>query len=339
MYYRVKSKQKNCDWSHWSTPILLDNFNKNKLANPVITDIIFTDENSNIPETLLITNHWYNITVKVNDSSGFDNIYYCHLLLHHESQPVFNITDRGAPFDPESNYMISYSKADANGKDLIYISDESGSEITRQVCSSCSLYVDGTRPCAISDSVNKSLTTNFRLLPHAREGVWILDGVLFNKQEHYSKSFRKMFIVKKESAPKKQRSLLWLLAPAMLIAAIVFMATRKKRVRAQDPRISAAVKFIKDNLSKKISVEMVAEHIHMSDGWLITNFKKEVGTGIPTYVNELRVQKAKELIEKGERNIAEIGYTVGFSDPAYFNRIFKTLTGKSPGEYLKSLKT
>ncbi|MBL8026073.1 MAG: helix-turn-helix transcriptional regulator [Fibrobacteres bacterium] len=339
MYYRVKAKQKNCDWSHWSKPLKFDNFNKGRLTTPVINDIIISEENLMEPETLLISNKWYDITVNVDDSAGFENVYYCHLLFHHESQPVFNVTDRGAPFDPELNYMVSYSKSNVNGKDVIYTLEEPGSEITRQVCSSCSLYVDCTKPCAVSDSVNKTLKTNFRHLQEAREGVWILDGVLFNKQENYSKSFRKRFYVKRADVEKRHGSPLWLILPIVLVSGIIFWTRKRKRIIVQDPRISAAVKFIKENLSKKISVEMVAEHIRMSEGWLITNFKKETGTGIPNFVNELRVEKAKELIEKGERNIAEVGYMAGFSDPAYFNRIFKAVTGKSPGEYLKSIKT
>ena len=51
------------------------------------------------------------------------------------------------------------------------------------------------------------------------------------------------------------------------------------------------------------------------------------------FVNTVRISKAKELILDENLTFSEISYKIGYNDSAYFNRILKKHTGKTPGEY------
>ena len=51
------------------------------------------------------------------------------------------------------------------------------------------------------------------------------------------------------------------------------------------------------------------------------------------YLNEYRIQMACRMLEKGEKSVSEVCYAVGFGDVPYFHRMFKRMTGTTPGKY------
>ena len=62
-------------------------------------------------------------------------------------------------------------------------------------------------------------------------------------------------------------------------------------------------------------------------------FKKECGDSVISYITNLRINKAKELLATSNLKTFEISETVGIHDPAYFSVIFKKNTGMSPKAY------
>ena len=65
-------------------------------------------------------------------------------------------------------------------------------------------------------------------------------------------------------------------------------------------------------------------------------FKESTGINISEYVNRLRVEMAKTALQFTDKSITDIGYEVGFSDTAYFTRMFKKCIGVTPKEYRKN---
>lgn len=55
-------------------------------------------------------------------------------------------------------------------------------------------------------------------------------------------------------------------------------------------------------------------------------------------VKDMRLKRAKQIIDSGEYTIAEVSYMVGFSSSGYFSTCFKEKYGQSPSQYLKSIK-
>ena len=67
-------------------------------------------------------------------------------------------------------------------------------------------------------------------------------------------------------------------------------------------------------------------------------FKKHMQIGFSNYLNNLRIQYANELIEKGSESITDIAFACGYRDYSYFARVFKKRTGKTPTESMKFLR-
>lgn len=63
--------------------------------------------------------------------------------------------------------------------------------------------------------------------------------------------------------------------------------------------------------------------------------KKVMGEGFSEYLNKVRVEKAKEVLQDKKITMQEVAELVGYSNSAYFTQIFKNLTGISPKMYQK----
>ncbi len=87
-----------------------------------------------------------------------------------------------------------------------------------------------------------------------------------------------------------------------------------------------------------LSGGMVAKAVGLSPSWLSAKFKEEVGMGITEYLNNIRIQKARELLQDSDAMIYEISEQCGFASSQYFSTMFKQLTGKTPNEFRRSRK-
>lgn len=97
--------------------------------------------------------------------------------------------------------------------------------------------------------------------------------------------------------------------------------------------VKKSIIYIKDNYNEDIYLSKVAENIGVSSAYLSRVFSQEVGMSITNYINNFRIDKAKELIENTNLKFYEIGEKIGFSSSISFSTIFKKITGVTPGEY------
>lgn len=81
---------------------------------------------------------------------------------------------------------------------------------------------------------------------------------------------------------------------------------------------------------KNIGPETLAAQVYLSPGYLSTIFKDETGVTLNRYIREVRMNKAKELLEGTNMKIAQIAKKVGFANSSYFCRSFREFFGMSP---------
>ncbi|NQX59476.1 AraC family transcriptional regulator [Paenibacillus qinlingensis] len=116
-------------------------------------------------------------------------------------------------------------------------------------------------------------------------------------------------------------------------------ARRKQRVQStsmsQHP-IEEVKRYIHDNYSQDIPLEQGAFLANMAPAYFSTVFKKETGQNFVDYVNEVRIERAMELIQRNMHTITQIGFQVGFHHLSHFIRTFKKRTGITPTEYKKT---
>ncbi|MCL6585970.1 MAG: response regulator [Anoxybacillus sp.] len=91
--------------------------------------------------------------------------------------------------------------------------------------------------------------------------------------------------------------------------------------------------FLHENYHRDLSLEEVAESVHLTPHYFSKLFKKQTGQTFIDYVTKLRIEKAKELLRDERLNIKEVCYDVGYKDPNYFSRVFKKWTNLTPKEY------
>ena len=106
-------------------------------------------------------------------------------------------------------------------------------------------------------------------------------------------------------------------------------------------RLSDAVKqYIYVNYSNpSLSVSSIANHFNMNSNYVGIRFRQECGLSIPCFLNEFRIQKAKELFENNIFiTIDQVSEQVGFQVVTYFCKVFKNLTGTTPSTYHRSVQ-
>ena len=87
-----------------------------------------------------------------------------------------------------------------------------------------------------------------------------------------------------------------------------------------------------------ISLGRLANVFSYTEKYLSSLFKKNMQIGFISYLNNLRIQYACELIQKSNMNMSEISTACGYSDYSYFSKVFKKITGHSPTDGLKYIK-
>lgn len=108
-------------------------------------------------------------------------------------------------------------------------------------------------------------------------------------------------------------------------------------VRRRDALIHRIDEYILRHYTEAISLPRIAETFHLSPAYFCQYFKKKKGSSLITYVNLLRVERAKELLSRGELSLEEVAERVGLGNANYFSRLFKKVSGQSVADYRRQI--
>ncbi|WP_431088780.1 response regulator [Paenibacillus sp. 8b26] len=102
--------------------------------------------------------------------------------------------------------------------------------------------------------------------------------------------------------------------------------------------IEEIMRYVENNLEKKITLKEVAAHLDFTANYLGQLFKEETGTHFSDYLTGLKTDRVCELLKDPTKKIYEIADQMGYKNIIYFNRKFKQAMGMTPGEYRKKHK-
>lgn len=112
---------------------------------------------------------------------------------------------------------------------------------------------------------------------------------------------------------------------------------RGKQQEGIERLVSEMKKYVDQNYRTGVTLNTLAARFNVSSSYLSKLFCEHVGENFSDYVNNLKSQKAKELLKTTDKRVYEIADYLGFNDAYYFSSWFKRTVGVSPTEYKNSL--
>lgn len=118
---------------------------------------------------------------------------------------------------------------------------------------------------------------------------------------------------------------------------VLVVSKGQSRANVEKDILKSVLNYIEHNFCSEINLNIVAEFVHLNPQYFSRYFKKEMGITFTNYVMKLRVEKAKKLLADTNYPIYRIAAELGFSDPAYFNKVFVKYEKQPPYKYKQML--
>ena len=93
------------------------------------------------------------------------------------------------------------------------------------------------------------------------------------------------------------------------------------------------INFIHKNCVNKLVLNDIADHVKFSVSYVSRVFKEETGENISSYINKVRIERARALLMNPRLSMAEVAEGCGFEDQSYFNKVFKSGCGMTPKQF------
>ncbi len=97
--------------------------------------------------------------------------------------------------------------------------------------------------------------------------------------------------------------------------------------------VSRTMKYINEHYAEKLTLQQVADYLFISTWHLCRVLKKHSDTNFVDILNHVRIEHAKKFLRETNLKVYEISERVGYSDIAYFSKVFRALTGLSPKQF------
>jgi AraC-like DNA-binding protein len=158
--------------------------------------------------------------------------------------------------------------------------------------------------------------------------------------EHVDEIAEKMLLIQQSSGVDQLIHFIELLKQLSSCQELTPLSARSQPVAYSEHegiRIGAIYNYIMQQYDRPITLEDVAKQAHMTPQAFCRYFKKHTLHTFVSFLNEVRINEAcKKLTDGQYDSIATVAYNCGFNSITNFNRVFKSVTGKSPSEYVGS---
>jgi len=109
--------------------------------------------------------------------------------------------------------------------------------------------------------------------------------------------------------------------------------------KRQSSHITKALAYIRDNYSAPLKSYEVANHVGMNEQYFCRYFHKKTGKTLTEYINQIRVDRASEMLTNTDEKIIDIAIECGYNNISYFIKRFKNIKGITPQEYRRNVKS
>ncbi len=123
-----------------------------------------------------------------------------------------------------------------------------------------------------------------------------------------------------------------------LIEARMSTPYEPKSARRQLAIEEKVMSYLKLHITERVTLSHIAEELSLSVPYIRREFTKKYGKGIIDYFLDMKIDRAKQLIEETSLNFTQIAEYLSFESESHFSKTFSKRAGMAPGAYLKSIK-
>ncbi|MBP3950885.1 AraC family transcriptional regulator [Bacillus suaedae] len=98
--------------------------------------------------------------------------------------------------------------------------------------------------------------------------------------------------------------------------------------------VNQLIELLKKAPTDRLSSEQISEKLGMNYAYISNLFRQQTGKTVTQFQHELLVEQAIRYFKESSHNVSEVSEILGFSNPFYFSRVFKKVSGISPSDYL-----
>ena len=113
---------------------------------------------------------------------------------------------------------------------------------------------------------------------------------------------------------------------------------REYAVTDETDLIEKIIAYIGEHYGEELNLDVIAKQFAISRYYLCHAFKRQTGTSVAKFITSRRIYMAKKMLKDSLATITDIGYECGFSDSAYFTKMFRRAEGISPGVYRSRMR-
>ncbi|OPA73956.1 AraC family transcriptional regulator [Paenibacillus selenitireducens] len=118
-----------------------------------------------------------------------------------------------------------------------------------------------------------------------------------------------------------------------LLSSIGMSSSRSGQDQKSERYLEYAIRYMTEHMNETIKLDELAKHIGLSKQHLIYTFNRETGFAPIDYFLRMKMQRAGQMLDLTDLSIKEVAGSIGMTDPYYFSRLFKKITGHSPTDY------
>jgi len=112
-----------------------------------------------------------------------------------------------------------------------------------------------------------------------------------------------------------------------------------RRIRVDDRVIRDCLAWIDEHPSEPNPVTAMVERSGLTERTFARRFRAATGRKPIDFIHDVRIERARELLETGTLAVDDVGFEIGYTDPTFFRRLFKRTTGMTPASYRRKMAT
>lgn len=111
------------------------------------------------------------------------------------------------------------------------------------------------------------------------------------------------------------------------------VATEYEPEKQEERTITGITRYLQEHLSEEMSLSILSDEFHLNAQYISQLFRNEIGVGFLTYLTNIRMEKAKQLLLSTSFSVAEVAERSGYVDYRIFTKVFKKVEGITPSQY------